>query len=136
MSLAEMPNWLRETAYALGEYPRTHYVLIAITILLYWLAETRTASFRDKVAAGCAGVLFCVSIFDGEYNWHGSTPLPILGEIFLATWLYFILPITNGVVLFVLWKNLFGKDPVRAWVYTLLCIIHAPLSALVRYSVQ
>src|SRR5947209_17650310 len=102
MSLTEMPNWLRETAFALGEYPRTHYVLIGITILLYWLAETRTASFKDKVAAGCASVLFCLSIFDAEYNWHGSSPLTILQEIFLAPSLYFILPITNGVVLFVL----------------------------------
>jgi hypothetical protein len=136
MSLTEMPDWMRETAFSLGEYPRTHYVLIAITILLYWLAQTRSASLRDKVAAACASVLFCVSIFDAEYNWHGSGPLTILQHIFVPLSLYLILPITNGVILFVLWSNLFGKEPVRAWLYTLLCVVHAPLSALVRYAVQ
>src|SRR5436305_5982672 len=115
MPLTEMPSWLRETAFALNEYPRTHYVLTIIAVLLYWLAETRSASLRDKVAAACASVLFCLSIFDAEYNWHASGPLTMLEHIFLPLSLYFILPITNGVVLFVLWSNLFGGKPVRAW---------------------
>jgi hypothetical protein len=133
MSLIDMPNWLRGTAFALGEYPRTHYLLIAATVLLYWVAETRNASLRDKVAAACASVLFCVSVFDFEdFVDAGTTPLTLAQKAFLATWLYFLLPITNGVVVFVLWKNWFGKTPIKAWVYTVLCAIHLPLSAFVR----
>lgn len=132
----EMPSWLRETAFALSEYPRTHYLLTIFAILLYWLGETRGPSLRDKVAAACASVLFCLSIFDAEHNWQASGPLTILQHIFLPLGLYLILPITNGVILFVLWINLFGRTPVRAWVYTLLCAVNAPLSALVRYAAQ
>jgi hypothetical protein len=125
---------MKEIGFFLANYPVSHYVLIAATVVVYVLVEVRDVSFRDKVAAGCATVLLCVSILDFEFIWQGTARLTILQKTFGTLTAYLVFPITNSVVLFVLWKNLFGKTSVKAWAYTLLCLVHAPLSAFVRYA--
>jgi hypothetical protein len=123
----------------LGDYERTilypawHYLLIAATVVIYVVAELRRAPFKDKAAAGCATVLFCVSLIDSEKTWAGTTtddPTRLLLEVLIH---YFTAPFTNALVLYVLIRNVLGRTCVNAWAYSLLCIVHTPLSAYIRY---
>jgi hypothetical protein len=124
---------MKEIASFLRNYPATHYAFITGTVIIYVIAEVRRAAFMDKVAAGCASVLFCVSILDFEYAWEGTVPSGLVQQLFGPILLYFVYPFTNCFLLYVLFKNVFWKAPVRAWVYTLFCVVHTPLSAFVRY---
>jgi hypothetical protein len=114
-------------------YPTWHYILIAATIITYVVAQMQQASVKHNVAAGCAAVLFCVSVIDSEGTWTGAvTNNP--GQLLLDALVhYFTAPITNGLVVYVLLRNVFGRAWVNAWAYTLLCIVHTPLSAYTRY---
>jgi hypothetical protein len=132
-----MSSFLREIAYSLGHYPVTHYVLIAASLAFYWFSETLDASGKGRLAAACAGVLFCVSVFDFDNAWQSTNPkMGTLEKLLIPLPFYFFLPITNNLVLYVLIRNLFSKTPVKTWAYTLLCIFHAPLSAFSQYAVQ
>jgi hypothetical protein len=125
---------LKEIAFFVTNYPVSHYVLIAATVVIYVLVEIRDVAFRDKVAAGCASVLFAVSVFDFDFIWQGTAPLTLLQRTFGTFLAYLVFPITNILVLVVLWKNLFGRRLVKAWAYSLLCLVQVLLSAFVRYA--
>jgi hypothetical protein len=114
-------------------YPATHYVLIAATVVLYIFVEVRQSPSKDKVTAACATVLFCLSLIDAEKAWTGTTSEAFAQQLLEALIVYFTSPITNVLAVYVLIKNIFGRRPVRAWAYTLLCIVHAPLTAHALY---
>lgn len=114
-------------------YPAAHYALIAATVILYVLVEVRRSSSRDKVAAGCATVLFCLSLIDAEKAWTRAGSEHPAQQWLEALVVYFSNPVTNILIIYLLVKNIFGRVPVRAWAYALLCIVHAPLSAHAIY---
>jgi hypothetical protein len=114
-------------------YPAAHYALIAVTVILYVFVEVRRSPSRDKVAAGCATVLFCLSLIDAEKTWTGTRSEHPAQQLLDALVVYFSSPVTNILVVYLVVKNVFARVHVRAWAYALLCIIHAPLSAHAIY---
>jgi hypothetical protein len=128
----EMSDYLGDYA-RLILYPAAHYALIAATVILYIFVEVRQSPSREKVAAGCAAVLFCLSLIDAEKTWTGTRSEHPAQQLLEALLVYLSNPVTNILVLYAVIRNVFGKIPIKAWAYTLLSVVQAPLTAYAVY---